>query len=164
MIPTERETRLDEAKHRLDTELRAGELQSSMTYHGASAHTVIATLRSHDVSCTGVGKGGGEPSRVGALFEAFEHYVSLHHEHSYRHTLLPAAEVVTRLGVPVESILATQPRTPLACRTYIDPMSGCSRHVPLALSHPRYPGRPAKGDLFDYTALRRYARDRKSVV
>lgn len=157
MIPTERETRLDEAKRRLDTELRSGQLQWSMTYHGTSAHTAIATLRRDDMSCIGVGKGGGEPSRVGALFEAFEHYISLHHEYSYRHTLLPPVEITTRLGDPVASILATQPRTPLACRTYIDPMSGRPRHIPLALSHPRYAARPAEGDLFDYTALRRYA-------
>lgn len=157
MIPMERETRLDEAKRRMDNELRSGGLQWSMTYHGNAAHTAIATLHRDDMSCTGVGKGGGEPSRVGALFEAFEHYVSLHHEHSYRHTLLPPVDVITRLGAPVESVLATQPRTPMACRTYVDPVSGRSRHVPLALSHPLYSACPAEGDLFDYTALRRYA-------
>lgn len=115
----------------------------------------------------GLGKGSSEAARVGALFEALEHYVS---EKDFLDTGLVRnvrAHSIAGGDGPLQRDQAVQllrelDDEPLACLEYEDLGSGAEVLVPLFLSSPGYVDadasfRTALGDTFDYTVVGRYS-------
>jgi ribosomal protein S12 methylthiotransferase accessory factor len=166
MIPFEREFPLAQARLRVENELSHLGLTWSSEGHGAALHTTLIELQSPDgaLPCTGIGKGRRDFALTGALFEACEHYLSLHHDCSLEHALIPAHQVPAGMGAPVDGMLADQSETHLACRVYTGFLDGSCKAYPLALSRPTYVSAPDADDTFDYTALSRYASNSGTAI
>ncbi len=114
----------------------------------------------------GSGKGPEDVARVGALFEAFEHYFSFDTGRLVADRSLRAAHQVAAgplAAEPAIGLLAEGPDTPLACLPYRSLTDGTEHHAPAFVSLPEYvePGaastRAAAGDGYDYSVLGRYA-------
>jgi len=166
MIPFEREYPLGEARQRIENELALLGLGWQAEHHGAALHATVVAL--HDDAgnavCTGVGKGRRDFALTGALFEACEHYLALHHPCSLNHALLAAHQVPTGLGAPVDQLLGAQGEAALACRIYTGFLDGACAAYPLALSRPTYVAEPDSDDTFDYTGLARYASNSGTAI
>lgn len=159
MIPHEREVTLEQARDRIHGALASLDLGWRARQFGRALHATVAEIFDDTGKhiATGTGKGRSEAALVGSLFEAYEHWLSLHHPSSLDQELLGVGAVAGGLGNPIDAILTTQPGARLACRRYASLVDGQTTHYPLALAHPLYPGSPVEGDSFDYTALARYA-------
>ncbi|MGN6481691.1 YcaO-like family protein [Luteibacter sp.] len=166
MIPFEREFPLAQARLRVESELAHLGLTWRAEQHGASLNTTIVELQdpARDTRYTGTGKGRGDFSLTGALYEACEHYLSLYHACSLDHALIPAAQVPAGMGAPVDAFLAAQPGEHLACRVYTGYLDGACKAYPLALSRPTYLDAPDGDDTFDYTGLARYASNSGTAI
>ncbi|MFE2853705.1 YcaO-like family protein [Streptomyces lavendulae] len=113
---------------------------------------------------TGSGKGPSRPARIGAVFEALEHY-GLAHPAPGRISLRPAREVTTSglAADPAVSVMAALPDAPLACLTYTSLLDRSRSPGPLWLCSPQYlapesrSDREAAGDHYDYRPLIRYS-------
>jgi ribosomal protein S12 methylthiotransferase accessory factor len=166
MIPFEREFPLAQARLRVESELSRLGLAWEVEQHGASLHATVVNLRDPvtGTTCIGTGKGRRDFSLTGAMFEACEHYLSLHHTCSLEHALLPAHKVPKGMGAPVDTLLADQASEHLACRIYTGFLDGSCSAYPLALSRPTYLDAPEDGDSFDYSALGRYASNSGTAI
>ncbi len=121
----------------------------------------------------GMGKGWCEEARVGALFEALEHYLTgpaLFDPEAVE--LAESAWVASgQLGSEAAAVLlAAAPTRPLACRRYRSMAGGGQVLVPLFLSAPWYVEthadglRRRAGDDYDYGPLRRYSCNSGSAI
>lgn len=166
MIPFEREFPLAQARRRVENELTHLGLDWRVQQHGAALHTTVVELHDHAgmLPCTGVGKGRREFSLTGAIYEACEHYLSLHHDCSLDHAVLPAQDVPTGMGAPIDALLAEQADVNLACRIYTGFLDGSCKAYPLALSRPTYLDSPSTDDAFDYVSLSRYASNSGTAI
>jgi ribosomal protein S12 methylthiotransferase accessory factor len=166
MIPLEREFTLARARLRVESELRNLGLSWQIDAHGTALFTTIVELHapSTGTRCAGTGKGRREVSLTGAMYEACEHYLSLHHPCSLAYALLPAAHVPSGMGAPIDELLAGQAGHMLACRLYSDFLDGSCKAYPLALSRPTYLAAPDPDDTFRYTALSRYASNSGTAI
>lgn len=166
MIPFEREFPLAQARLRVEYELCRLGLTWQVEQHGAALHTTMVALSdpAAGTTCAGTGKGRRDFSLTGALYEACEHYLSLHHPCSLDHALLPASQVPTGMGAPVDALLADQATEHLACRVYTGFLDGSCKAYPLALSRPTYLEAVEHDDTFDYTGLSRYASNSGTAI
>jgi ribosomal protein S12 methylthiotransferase accessory factor len=108
----------------------------------------------------GLGWGKGETARVGALFEALEHHLSLG---------APPLETEIALrpfqaglaGDAALAVVVDGPPQPLACLPYRSLLDGSEIELPLFLSTPNYHQddalRARFGDGYDYLGVARYA-------
>ncbi|MFC3574144.1 YcaO-like family protein [Streptomyces yaanensis] len=116
---------------------------------------------------SGLGKGSREAARVGALFEALEHYVS---ESDYLGSELvqnvSAHAVADADGLLYRDqavrLLGEFADEPIGCLEYRELCSGLSVPVPIFLSTPGYVDadtsfRASLGDNYDYSAVWRYS-------
>ncbi|MBA8827809.1 ribosomal protein S12 methylthiotransferase accessory factor [Saccharopolyspora lacisalsi] len=178
-ITTEREVSLSEAAERAHRLLdqRGWQAHYDDLGHGATVTAWRCTL--HDAhghpipGGTGAGKGHTDAARVGAVFEAIEHYTSrhpeLHHADIAPH---PAGTVAEALGPdPITAVLAADPEVPVGCVRYHaaeEPQHELL--APAALSVPYYCAedhadqRRTLGDHADYRVLARYASNSGSAI
>lgn len=166
MIPFEREFPLAQARLRVQNELSRLGLTWEVEQHGATLHTTLVNVHdeANGITCQGAGKGRRDFSLTGAMFEACEHYLSLHHRCSLEHALMRAGQVPAGMGNPVDALLADQAAEHLACRIYTGYLDGSCKAYPLALSRPTYVAAPEPHDTFDYTALSRYASNSGTAI
>lgn len=116
---------------------------------------------------TGCGKGHPDVARVGALYEALEHYLT--GRDGFRpedlvmrsaHQVAAAPDVCADAAI---ALLAEGPDEPLPCRSYQSLPDGREIIVPLVLSAPWYAEKQHRelrrrlSDAYDYRALGRYA-------
>lgn len=121
----------------------------------------------------GLGHGKGEPAaaRVGALYEALEHYVVQQHRADTIELYTCAQIAESALSSEAYArILAEQPNELIACRTY-QQIGGSDRlPVPLFLSNVWWaeeqtvPQRTQIGDTTDYRSLARYSSNNGSAI
>jgi ribosomal protein S12 methylthiotransferase accessory factor len=159
ILPFERDVPLGAARRRIDTELATRGLRWHATEYGAGPFATVIELSDEAGSpvCRGVGKGDRKSALVGGLFEAFEHFISLHDDRSLALTVTSASDVARGLGAPVDALLDAQPEARLAVRRFTDFRNGDTQSHPLALFRPTYIDRRRGEDTFDYSGLRRYA-------
>ncbi|WP_331750306.1 YcaO-like family protein [Streptomyces sp. NBC_01707] len=115
----------------------------------------------------GLGKGGREAARVGALFEALEHYVSEKDYFDPGSVRSERAHTLSRADGALNQDQAVQlfnefPDGDIGCLEYEEISSGSSISVPIFLSTPGYVDadpsfRAALGDTYDYSAVWRYS-------
>lgn len=121
----------------------------------------------------GMGKGQREEARVGALFEALEHYLT--GPALFDPTAVELVEAAEIAAGPLrhEACMTPLARTPserVACRRYRSLEGGRGTPVPLFLSAPWYvethaaPLRERAGDVCDYAHLMRYSCNSGSAV
>ncbi|MFW9268085.1 YcaO-like family protein [Pseudomonas sp. NR3] len=154
----ERELTLTQSARQIEAELRALGLESSLRTLGSWIVSVQAEVGDSRRKAMGCGKGHAEQARVGALYEALEHYLS---DPALVMDLdvLPLRDLIAALSGK-EDLLETlreQPDCRIACRTYRAINDGTSFHYPIALSMPRYANDPLPTDTTDYRSLRRYS-------
>ncbi|MEV7779979.1 YcaO-like family protein [Kitasatospora sp. NPDC088351] len=128
---------------------------------------LLRTDGSRPPGATGSGKGDPAAARVGALFEALEHYHShaarVRPEDLVRHRAgdLAAGELADEPGVP---LLARSPAAGVACRRHTALCGTGTLDVPLLLTCPSYVSsaegarlRGLAGDTFAYASASRYS-------
>lgn len=119
----------------------------------------------------GHGKGNVAGARVGAMYEALEHYVVQRHV-AAAVELRSCAEVAASAfsAQPYAAILAEQPDKLIACRTYNQLGGSNVLAVPLFLSNVWWveeqarPLRAEIGDTTDYRSLARYSSNNGSAI
>jgi ribosomal protein S12 methylthiotransferase accessory factor len=166
MIPFERDVTVSDALARAHQTLQRRGLRATSTRFGGALCTVEVALRDVNgtVLATGHGKGDATSARVGGLFEAIEHYMSLHAPEAFQCISSPVEAVRKALGSPVDALLAAQPGRSLGCRPYCDMHDGTTQLLPTGLVQPRYITRPLPDDTFDYNALERYASNSGTAI
>ncbi|MFI6026596.1 YcaO-like family protein [Amycolatopsis magusensis] len=111
----------------------------------------------------GAGKGTtAEVARVGAVFEALEHHLSMGVPPAEHVRARPAHQLADP-GDAALALLARGPDRPLGCLPYRSLHDDRERDLPIFLSNPGYlvpahtTTRVAHGDTYDYAALGRYS-------
>lgn len=155
----ERELPLALASQRIDEQMRQLSLSVNEQWSGTNVGSARVTLSRHcGASSQGCGKGLEAEARVGARFEALEHFLEQHH---VRATHLSVAARLARMPALQQDILqpwlAEQPEKTLACQAYHDLDGEWLFDYPLALSLPDHADHPLSGETFDYRGLRRYS-------
>jgi ribosomal protein S12 methylthiotransferase accessory factor len=157
-LTPERQLSLPQAARQVEAELRTLALESRLRTLGNKVVSIQAEISGPQRSALGCGKGYAEQARIGALYEALEHYLSD-----------PALVTDFRLLAPADlndeisgtdelmKTLQEQPDCRTACRTYTALSDGTSFHYPIALTTPRYADAPLPADTTDYRSLRRYS-------
>ncbi|WP_059006240.1 YcaO-like family protein [Streptomyces specialis] len=120
----------------------------------------------------GAGKGRGAEARVGAVFEALEHFLTGPASFAAGQVRLRrAGQVAGELAAQAGAVLlARTPDARLGCWRYAAPYTGEELYVPVFLSSPWYAedsGRPLReraGDRYDYRAVGRYASNSGSAI
>ncbi|MEV5595402.1 YcaO-like family protein [Streptomyces sp. NPDC052496] len=182
---TEREVPPAEAARRVTAALQALDLQPHLTELGDGGEPTAwrCELRTRDgglaPEAQGAGKGSRDEARVGALFEALEHYLSGPARFDPAAVeQLPAATVAQDLAADVIAPLLQPSSVPLACHRYhrLDtgrrsphrPPRANPLAVPVFLPCPWYIDEPAwrhrAGDAFDYTPVGRYSCNSGSAI
>ncbi|UPG88635.1 YcaO-like family protein [Luteibacter aegosomaticola] len=166
MIPFERDVPIADAMARVaDTIHRHGLHAVSATF-GDALCTVEVELRRADGTTVATGHGKGNPTtaRVGAMFEALEHYLSLFHPEAFRCTPIPVDAVCEGLGEGIDALLRAQAGRAVGCRMYRHLIDGTAAYIPLALAQPRYVRQAHPRDTFDYHGLERYASNSGTAI
>jgi ribosomal protein S12 methylthiotransferase accessory factor len=166
MIPFERDVPVTDALTRAGNAIRQYGLRPTARTFGETVCTTEVALQtaSGSVAAIGHGKGDALSAWVGALFEALEHYVGMHHRDAFRCTLVPAETVPSGLGTGIDELLAAQAEQMIGCRLYRDMGDGTPHYMPVALVQPRYIRRAHQGDAFDYHGLERYASNSGTAI
>jgi len=163
----ERELSADEAQKRILAELRFLGLEPSIRTLGRKVVSVLASLGSntHEPIC-GAGKGYPDQARIGALYEALEHYWT--EDLSAKDIHFATAQYFTETKLfnddSVLQLVCDQKDTWIACRTYKCPLQDTHFHYPIALTLPGYPERAFEQDNANYCALRRYSSNSGTAI
>lgn len=157
-LTPERELSLVQSTRQIEAELQALGLQSSLRTLGNRVVSVQAEIGDSRRKALGCGKGYAEQARVGALYEALEHYLS---------DAAPATGLTLATPADLSAVMAgedelldtlrDQPDRRIACRSYAALNAGASFLYPVALTMPRYANDPVPDDTTDYRSLRRYS-------
>lgn len=122
-------------------------------------------------SGSGYGKGGVETARVGAIYEALEHFLTQRHRPETVQLRRCAEVVQSPLGAEsYADLLAVQPDQIIACRIYHQLGGTNTLAVPLFLSNVSWvadaaaPLRAQIGDTTDYGSLVRYSSNNGSAI
>lgn len=163
MIPLERAVSLTEAEQRIDQSLTALGLTCTLVRHGAPMSSTVATLHGADEQPgerEGCGKGHPDEARVGAKFEAYEHF---HAVRALRDATLMTcfADVIaqqTLVDVLPARMLSAQRASLIGVIRFDAPGNDAAPlHYPTFLIDHTYASSPLPGDDVDYHAVRRYA-------
>lgn len=166
MNPTEREFGLDEAEQRIDAFLHASGLSCEIESDGDDYGVCLGRLYQGTTQiCAGAGKGDMASARIGAKYEAMEHWLT-HSWSTSQAALEPVSQLLADTSVCFHPLpmLEGQPVARLACRHFVDLNDGSSFAYPLALCVPGYDATPLDGDDVDYRALRRYASNSGTAI
>jgi len=165
-VVEERAIGLDAAEKRIDRFLEQQGLVCQLESHGGAYGVCFARLYDSEVQIsTGAGKGDLVSARVGAKYEAVEHWLTEYDAH-VQSKLLPVNRVLAYGGrgdVPL-SLLRAQSDTRLLCRSFIDILDGATFFSPLMLFVPGYDKAVVSGDSCDYRGLRRYASNSGTAI
>jgi len=162
-MPLEREHSLVEAERRIDDTLHTLGLQPQIQRHGDTLCSTVVTLHGGpDISSERVGCGKGDPdeARVGAKFEAYEHFHSVPALRAATRPR-PFAEVIAQPALadalPVRMI-AAQPARHIGVVTFDGngPAQPPLEHPVFLVDH-TYAGTALPDDDVDYRHARRYA-------
>ena len=138
-LPVERELDLNQAERRIDAFLLKSGLTCELEYHGEDFGVCFARIRDGISQLSaGAGKGDMVSAKIGAKYEAAEHWLT---ERWGRRavTMLSVDQVLIgadRDSLPF-SLLATQRQAMTACRSFVDLQDGSSFDCPVALFLPR---------------------------
>lgn len=158
--PAEREYSLGVAMARAEVQLAALGLQLEETQLGEGLGSVLVRLngRASGRTAHGSGKGMLEEARVGARFEALEHYLDEHHPRQLhlRDTNSLAGQACLT-GDFLLPWLQAQPGRYLACQRYTDLHARPLFDYPIGVTLPDYADHPLPGEDFDHRGLRRYS-------
>ncbi|MCW1244229.1 YcaO-like family protein [Pseudomonas sp. SAICEU22] len=161
----ERERSLTQSARQIEAELQTLGLQSNLRTLGNRVVSVQAEIGDSRRKALGCGKGYAEQARVGALYEAFEHYLS---DPALARDLvvLTPADLIRGIAGKDDLLdtLQDQPDSRIACRPYSAISDGTSFHYPIALTMPSYANDPAPDDTTDYRSLRRYSSSSGSAI
>lgn len=166
MNPMEREFGLDDAERRIDAFLHASGLSCEIESDGDHYGVCLGRLYQGSTQiCAGAGKGDMDSARIGAKYEAMEHWLT-HNWSLFQGTLEPVSRLLADADVCCHPLpmLKEQATARLACRRFIDLNDGSSFAYPLALCVPGYDAAPWDGDQVDYRALRRYASNSGTAI
>ncbi|SFA91089.1 MULTISPECIES: YcaO-like family protein [unclassified Pseudomonas] len=167
-IAPERSQSLEHAHQQILSQLKALKLRSHLRTVGEEALCVQACL--YDAQSTevarGAGKGHLEAARVGALYEALEHYLSddLHASPLHRQSSGYFASHSRFEDDGALALLAVQQEDAIVCRTYRSLVDDQWFSYPLALTCPRYCEQPLHDDPTDLRALRRYSSNSGTAI
>lgn len=158
--PAEREYSLDVAKTRVEEQVALLGLRLEETVLGNGLCSVLMHLSDGATGrmAHGSGKGGLEEARVGARFEALEHYLDEHQPRPLH--LRSTASLAREAHVQDDFLLPwleAQPDRYLACQRYTDIHAKPLFDYPIGVTHPDYADQPLPGDNFDHRGLRRYS-------
>lgn len=165
---TERELSLAQAHQRLHQELATLKLQANIRTLGNHIVSVQATLGHcpQQPQARGGGKGLLEHARVGALYEALEHYLSEQYDTLAIH-FKDASYLRNNALFHDDSVLnplIENNAQGFACRTYTSPLDNRRFSYPLVLSSSLYAHNPVPGDATDYRSLRRYGSNSGTAI
>lgn len=170
----EREFTLEQAARRALSTLGDLGLTADLRGYGGDPTIWICRLFDGDHATPwggGQGKGGPAGARVGALYEALEHYVV--QQHSVDTVELRTCGEIAESALSAEAyadILAEQPDKLIACRIYQRVGGTQTLAVPLFLSNVWWvedqtaPLRAEIGDTTDYRSLARYSSNNGSAI
>ncbi|MBV4551145.1 YcaO-like family protein [Pseudomonas sp. SWRI102] len=164
-LAPERELSLAQAARQIEAELLALGLQSSLRALGNRVVSVQAEVGNSRAKVMGCGKGYAESARVGALYEALEHYLSDPALATDLSLLTPPD--LSGVALDKDDLLNTlqdQPDCRIACRSYTAITDGTSFHYPIALTMPLYANDPLPTDTTDYRSLRRYSSNSGTAI
>ncbi|WP_420233284.1 YcaO-like family protein [Pseudomonas sp. ABY48] len=161
----ERELPLALAARQIEADLRALGLQSSLRTLGHRVVSVQAEIGNPQGKALGCGKGYIESARIGALYEALEHYLS-NPAFATDLDLLTTADLnsVASGKDDLLNTLRDQPDSRIACRPYTAIHDGTSFPYPIALTMPLYANDPLPTDTTDYRSLRRYSSNSGTAI
>ncbi|MBC3423893.1 YcaO-like family protein [Pseudomonas sp. L7] len=162
----ERELPLATARQRIDEQLAQLALNVEEHWEGTWVGSARIGLSSQTgATSQGCGKGLEQEARVGARFEALEHFLD---EHLTRNAHLNEASDLARMPTLQDDMLqpwlAAQPHEKLACQAYHDLDGQWLFDYPLCLTRPDYADHPAAGETFDLRGLRRYSSNDGSAI
>ncbi|AZL69645.1 MULTISPECIES: YcaO-like family protein [Pseudomonas] len=158
--PAEREYSLDVAKVRVEEQLALLGLHLEETVLGKGLGSVLISLSDAVTGriAQGSGKGGLEEARVGARFEALEHYLDEHQPRPLHvRSTVSLARQAHLQGDFLLPWLKAQPDRYLACQRYTDIHAKPLFDYPLGVTLPDYADQALPGDDFDHRGLRRYS-------
>ncbi|BBC66180.1 hypothetical protein MMRN_30760 [Mycobacterium marinum] len=151
-------------------------LTAQFRYYGGDPtawHCELFDTNSQARQGIGFGKGQVAEARVGALYEALEHYL-IHRESltPFNIELLPCGQIAHSAlsGEAYAAILADQPDNHIACRRYQTIDGSDTLAIPQFLSNPWWAEaataerRAEVGDTADYTAVARYSSNNGSAI
>jgi ribosomal protein S12 methylthiotransferase accessory factor len=170
MVPFERERTLSKARELMEAYLEERGWVADLETQGTDLVTTLCWIRraSGEIIASGYGKGHPEIARVGALYEAVEHYYGRWENADVDVTCVPAREILQDprfAGLPCLSEFRDQGDRRVACAPYRDFRSGAAVNVPLFLVFPQYAGGGCvEGDEFDYSAASRFSSNSGTAI
>ncbi|UII69263.1 YcaO-like family protein [Pseudomonas sp. HN11] len=167
-VVPERSQSLANAQQQILAQLSALKLRARLRTVGHHALCVQASV--YDAQSTEVSRGAGKghlaAARVGALYEALEHYLSddlqaspLHRQASSYFAAHSRFDDDGALAM-----LTAQQEGAIVCRTYRSLVDDQLFSYPLALTCPRYCEQPLHDDPTDLRALRRYSSNSGTAI
>jgi ribosomal protein S12 methylthiotransferase accessory factor len=170
MLPFERERTLSNAYESMRAHIAERGWFADFTMFGDDVVTTQCVLRHADESVVagGYGKGNEDISRVGAMYEAMEHYYGLIENVDIEVVCVRADEIHAEArfaSLPFVTEFVDQKERRLACAVYKDLHSGASVRIPLFLVFPQYASSARiDGDDFDYSVVLRYASNSGTAI
>ncbi|MBC2381354.1 YcaO-like family protein [Pseudomonas sp. WS 5106] len=167
-IAHERCQPLEHAYQQILTQLSALKLHPQLRTVGEGELCVQVCL--HNAQSIEVARGAGKgllaAARVGALYEALEHYLSddLHASPLHRQVCGYFTGHPSFFDDSVLALLVAQREDAIVCRTYHSLVDDTPFSYPLALTCPRYCEQPLHDDLTDLRALRRYSSNSGTAI
>jgi len=161
-VAPERTLSLHDAECAIDLHFASQDIQLTLSRYGHPLSSTVAILQPPDgtsgLECVGCGKGYETEARVGAKFEAYEHYMGTRRLRAFS-TLQPFDEVVAQSALqdtlPVQMLRST-PASQIAVLTFEQP-GGTDLLYPAFLINHEYANQALPGDDTDYSAARRYS-------
>ncbi|HTD28963.1 MAG TPA: YcaO-like family protein [Xanthomonadaceae bacterium] len=170
MLPFERTRTLSEAQEVMQSHIEKCGWTLEFQRIGTGIVTTHCTIRDSrgEIVNSGFGKGDGDISTVGALYEAVEHHHGLLKNIDVRVECVYAGGLYTDprfATLPFLSEFHRQADRLLGCAVYQDFQSGAAVRVPMFLIFPGYLifDRP-DGDDFDYSVVMRYSTNSGTAI
>lgn len=156
------------AHHQILAQLSALNLRAHLRIVGEGELCVQACLYdAHAIEVArGAGKGPPAAARVGALYEALEHYLSddLHASPLHCQASGYFVDHPQFVDDSALALLFAQQEDAVVCRTYRSLVDDQSFSYPLALTCPRYCEQPLHNDPTDLRVLRRYSSNSGTAI
>lgn len=164
----ERELTAEQALQRIQTELSRLALELDTRTLGQDIVCTQVNLRCPRThrQARGCGKGSPEQARLGALYEALEHYWTDEPANEKLHTVDTQYFAQTALFSDdiTQQLSVTHQHFDIACRHYSDPLATTEFSYPIALTSPHYPDPTLKHDITGYRVLQRYASNSGTAI
>jgi ribosomal protein S12 methylthiotransferase accessory factor len=170
MVPFERERTLAQARELMEAHVAERGWVVDLETLGTDLVTTLCTIRRADGEfiSSGAGKGHPEIARIGALYEAVEHYYGRWENADLDVTCVLARSILQDPrfeSLPCVSELRDQSDRRVACAPYRDVRTGATALVPLFLIFPQYvAGDRVEGDEFDCSTASRFSTNSGTAI